>query len=319
MQEEIIIDKFLKKISLKNKGALKLQDDVFFDKQKGIVITLDTFNENIHFLKNSKKKLIIKKVLRASISDLICKGVKPRYYFLSASGNKDSFNKKDLKQIIGSLKEEQSKFGILLSGGDTTFSKTMSFTICVVGFSNSIVKRNNTKLNDDIYVTGNIGDSFIGLKILKNEIKCPSFLKKYFVNAFFMPKIPISIVPHLHKIANSSIDVSDGLLIDIQKMVKNQKRSFEIYLDKVPVSSKLKKIIKLNKFNLEKIIFNGDDYQTVFTAKKMYRKKINYLSSKLNIKITRIGKIIENKTDSCVISGTKRLNYSKYPGYSHFF
>ena len=102
-------------------------------------------------------------------------------------------------------------------------------------------------------------------------------------------------------------------------MVKNQKRSFEIYLDKVPVSSKLKKIIKLNKFNLEKIIFNGDDYQTVFTAKKMYRKKINYLSSKLNIKITRIGKIIENKTDSCVISGTKRLNYSKYPGYSHFF
>ena len=44
MQEEIIIDKFLKKISLKNKGALKLQDDVFFDKQKGIIISLDTFN-----------------------------------------------------------------------------------------------------------------------------------------------------------------------------------------------------------------------------------------------------------------------------------
>ena len=319
MQEEIIIDKFLKKISLKNKGALKLQDDVFFDKQKGIIISIDTFNENIHFLKNNKKNLIIKKIIRASISDLICKGVKPKYYFLSASGNKDSFNKKNLHKIINSLKEEQSKFDILLSGGDTTFSKRMSFTVCVVGFSNSIVKRNNTKLNDDIYVTGNIGDSFIGLKILKHKIKCPIYLKKYFINSFFMPKIPISIAPHMSKIANSSIDVSDGLLIDIKKMVKNQKRSFEIYLNKVPISSKLKKIIKLNNLNLEKIIFNGDDYQTIFTAKKKHRKKINYLSSRLNIKITRIGKIIENKTESCVISGTKRLIYSKYPGYSHFF
>ena len=114
MQEEIIIDKFLKKISLKNKGALKLQDDVFFDKQKGIIISIDTFNENIHFLKNNKKNLIIKKIIRASISDLICKGVKPKYYFLSASGNKDSFNKKNLHKIINSLKEEQSKFDILL-------------------------------------------------------------------------------------------------------------------------------------------------------------------------------------------------------------
>ena len=60
-----------------------------------------------------------------------------------------------------------------MCGGDTTFSKKLSFTITSVGFSNKIVFRNKAKINDDIYVTGNLGDSFIGLKSFtkKNSFK----------------------------------------------------------------------------------------------------------------------------------------------------
>ena len=58
-----------------------------------------------------------------------------------------------------------------MGGGDTVFSKKLSFTITTIGYSKKIINRNNAKLDDDIYVTGNLGDSFIGLQILKGKIK----------------------------------------------------------------------------------------------------------------------------------------------------
>src|SRR6056300_1337528 len=71
------------------------------------------------------------------------------------------FDKKKLKDLTRSLLEVQKKCNIKLCGGDTTFSKKLSFSITVIGFSKKIIFRNNTKINDDIYVTGNLGDSFV--------------------------------------------------------------------------------------------------------------------------------------------------------------
>ena len=79
---------------------------------------------------------------------------------------------KNLSKISNSLKQEQNKYSINLCGGDTVYSKKLSFTITSIGFSDKIILRNKAKINDNIYVTGNLGDSFIGLKVLKKiEIK----------------------------------------------------------------------------------------------------------------------------------------------------
>ena len=101
-------------------------------------------------------ELVIKKIIRSSISDLICKGVKPKYYFISGSGNNKSFSKSNLIKVSKSLKQEQKKYNVILSGGDTVWSKKLSFTITTIGFSKKIIFRNNAKLNDNIYVTGNL-------------------------------------------------------------------------------------------------------------------------------------------------------------------
>ena len=85
--------------------------------------------EGVHFINFQNPNLVIKKIIRSSISDLICKGVKPKYYFISGSGNKKTFTKKNLEIISKSLHQEQKKFSINLCGGDTTFSKKLSFTM----------------------------------------------------------------------------------------------------------------------------------------------------------------------------------------------
>ena len=107
MHEFELIKNYFSKLSKKNKSALNLNDDVFFDKKKGVVISVDTYNIGSHFLNFKSPDLVIKKILRSSISDLICKGVKPKFYFISGSGNKKTFTKKNLLKISKSLKKNK--------------------------------------------------------------------------------------------------------------------------------------------------------------------------------------------------------------------
>ena len=121
MHEFELIKNYFQKISKKTSGSLNLNDDVFFDKKNKLVVSIDTYTEGNHFINFKKPDLVIKKILRSSISDLICKGVRPKYYFFSASGDKKKFSKPNLLKISKSLKEEQNKYKIHLSGGDTVY------------------------------------------------------------------------------------------------------------------------------------------------------------------------------------------------------
>jgi thiamine-monophosphate kinase len=119
--------------------------------------------------------------------------------------------------------EEQKKYDIKLCGGDTTFSKKLSFSITVFGFSRKIIFRNNTKINDDIYVTGYLGDSFIGLNVINKKINLKRYHNNYFLNKYYKPDVQIKLVDKLLKFSNSSIDISDGLFADLEKMINNSK------------------------------------------------------------------------------------------------
>ena len=319
MHEFDIIKKYFSNLVKSNKSSLDLNDDVFFDKKKSLVISIDTYNEGVHFFDFKYPELVIKKILRSSISDLICKGVLPKYYFISGSGNKKTFTHKNLSKISNSLKQEQNKYGIFLCGGDTTFSNKLSFSITSVGYSKKIIYRNKAKFNDDIYVTGNLGDSFIGLKILQKKIKMNRKLQNYFVKKYFKPEIQIKLTKELIKFANSSIDLSDGLIDDLAKMINRQKLSYQLWEEKIPLSKHLLNYLKKNNLKKSNFISNGDDYQILFTAGSDKSRIIQSTSKKLGIKITKIGKIILNNKKSSIITKKGKYLLIKNSGYKHQF
>jgi thiamine-monophosphate kinase len=319
MHEFDLIKNYFSKLTKNNKSALNLNDDVFFDKKKELVISVDTYNEGIHFPNFNKPYLVIKKILRASISDLICKGVKPKYYFISGSGNKKTFSIRKLKDLTKSLLEEQKKYNIKLCGGDTTFSKKISFSITVIGFSKKIIFRNKTKINDNIYVTGNLGDSFIGLNVINKKITLKRNHNNYFLDKYYKPDVQIKLVDQLLKFSNSSIDISDGLFADLEKMINSQNVKYEIHLDKVPISKKMEMLIKKHQFEKIKMISNGDDYQILFTANKNKSRIIRLISKKLNLKITKIGKILSSSHKSSIIGQKGRVLRLNNKGYVHQF
>jgi len=319
MHEFELIKNYFQKLSKNSPSALNLNDDVFFDKKNKLVVSVDTYIEGIHFIDFKKPNLVIKKIIRSSISDLICKGVKPKYYFISGSGNKKSFSKSNLLKISKSLNEEQNKYNIFLSGGDTVFSNKLSFTITSIGFANEIIYRNKAKTNDDIYVSGNLGDSYLGLLVLKNKIKLSNLLSKYFITKYFMPDIQLRLVEKIKNFANTSIDISDGLFTDLDKMINNQKLSYKIFLKDIPISNNLKKILDLKKLSKVNFISNGDDYQVLFTASKNKRRIIRKIATNFKIKLTKIGSTQSIGKKSHIVDDKNTQITLKNKGYFHKF
>ena len=319
MNEFELIKNYFQKLTKNNPSALKLNDDVFFDKKNRIVLSIDSYNEKFHYLNFKKPGLVIKKIIRSSISDLICKGVKPKYIMLSACGNKKHFNKRNLNIISKSIAEEQKKYNIMLSGGDTTISKVSSFTVVSLGIAKKIVRRNNVKKNDDIYVTGNLGDSYIGLNILKKKININKKLNNYFINKYFLPDIPIKLHKHLINFANSSIDISDGLFADLYKLINNQKVGFRLYLNKIPISKNLSIYLKKNNKKVLNFISKGDDYQILFSSSKKNRFYIQKLAKRINQKITLIGSFTNLYKQRKLINHQGLIKSLNYEGYLHKF
>ena len=312
MNEFEIINKYFSPLSLKNKGSFKLQDDIFFDYKKKLAISIDTYIEKKHFLNFKHPNLVIKKIFRSALSDLICKGAIPKYYFISASGNKANFSKKKLAMIYKALKKEQKKFKMTLSGGDTTYSTILSFTFVVVGYSSKTpILRSDAKINDDIYVTGNLGDSYIGLRILQNKIKVSQKDKLYFINEYYNPRLNILFSKKINLFANSCIDISDGLYQDLNHIIK-KKLDFFINISRIPISKKLKLLLIKKKISKKSVISRGDDYQILFTSHKKYRQLIKQISTLNHTKVTRIG-IIKS------IKKKRSRNNVKNIGYIHKF
>ena len=319
MHEFQLINRFFSKLTFNNKSSLNLNDDVFFDRTKNLVVSVDTYIEGIHFFDFKKPDLVIKKIIRSSISDIICKGVKPKYYFISGSGNNKTFSSSNLRKISRSLKQEQNKYNIFLCGGDTVYSNKLSFTITSIGFSPKILFRNNAKLDDDIYVTGTLGDSFAGLKILKKKINTNNSLNRYFVNKYYLPNLHLKLSNKLLSFANTSIDISDGLISDLEKLINKQNLSYRLNLNSIPISKNLNKLLIKKKLNKISFISHGDDYQILFTANSSKSRIINKTAKSLGIKISKIGKICSSTQKSQIIDQKGYKIAIKNKGYYHQF
>ena len=319
MHEFELIKKYFSTLSKKNKGSLNLNDDVFFDKSKKLVVSVDTYNEGVHFINFKKPGLIIKKILRSSISDLICKGVKPKYYFISGSGNNKTFSQSNLAKISQSLNQEQKKYNILLCGGDTVFSNKLSFTITSIGFSKKIIFRNKAKVNDDIYVTGNLGDSHTGLRILQNKISVSNNLKNYFEKSYYQPPLCYNLSNRLFSFANTSIDVSDGLIADLEKLINKQKLSYKLFFKDIPISKNLNKLLITKGLKKISFISQGDDYQILFTANPSKSRIISKTFKTLGIKVSKIGKICNASQKSEIIDQKGKKIAPKNKGFYHNF
>ena len=324
MNEYEVIKKIFYPLSFKKEFSLDLEDDAgLLPNKKQIVVATDTIVEGDHFQKNEKNSsLIAKKLLRVNLSDLASMGAKPFGYTLNLSLPRKLNKKKLLKWIklfAKGLREDQLKYQIKLLGGDTVITNgPLILSITLFGYKNKkIIKRSDAKLYDDVYVTGNIGDSGIGYKILLKKLNLNKNLNNFYINQYKLPDPPIKFGKKLTAFANSATDISDGLLADLNNIILSSKCGAKIYTENIPFTNKTKKLLSLNKIDINYLLTCGEDYQLIFTAKRSDSKKIISMAKKNFVKITKIGNITKKKKLVVINKNNDELSFENL-GFKHF-
>ena len=195
----------------------------------------------------------------------------------------------------------------------------MSLTLVVMGiFKERPILRSGANYLDDIYVTGNIGDSYIGLKLFQKKIFAYT-KNNYFKKMYTEPDLPYKFSKFLFKFANSSIDISDGIFQDLKHLLSSSKKGALIHLEKIPLSKPFLANVQSKNIDIKNMISNGDDYQIIFTSKKNNRSIIQKYSKIANVKVTRIGSIIKSRKLKIKNYG-KIIDFDvKRMGYTHIF
>ena len=306
MNEFEIIEKILTPLARGAKEALGLKDDAAIIAPKpgyDLVITKDAIIENVHFLPNTESGLIAKKLLRVNLSDMAAMGAKPRFALIAAMLN-DSCDIKWLTAFASGLKEDLDKYDVSLIGGDTTkHDGVISFSMTLIGEvpNGKAIKRSGAKAGDTIFVTGTIGDSALGLRVLREELE--NWRTEELVSRYNLPEPRIDIGLKLE--ANSAIDISDGLIADLNHICECSEVGAVIYIDKIPLSASARELLNQDSSLLEVILTGGDDYELLFTSKE---ETLPYA--------TPIGKIKKEGGIDIFDKKGEKITLSRY-GYTH--
>lgn len=323
MDEKLIIKKYLMPLA-NSKDSLQLRDDVAsidVADEKYIVSNQDSLVMGTHFFESDDPMYIAKKSLRVNLSDLISKGVTPYGYFLSIAMD-DTIDENWIKLFSQGLAEDQKKYNITLLGGDTVSAPHGLFiTVHMLSKTNdSIIKRSGACYGDNIYVTGTIGNSAIGLYLLKNKNDNLGLSQKDIQNLtrkYHLPNPRLKTVQLIRKFASSSMDTTDGLIHDLKVLAGSSGRTFIIKKKLIPYSISAKKF--LGKFgDLDIALYGGDDYEVIFTTPMKFEDKLNEYAKKIKLRITKIGNVGRISKNPELFDEKREEFKTSYYTFKHF-
>jgi thiamine-monophosphate kinase len=255
-----------------------------------IAITSDMLVEGRHFFTNANPELLGRKALAVNLSDLAAMGAKPLGFTLAIA--LPSVDTVWLEAFSKGLFAVANQYSCPLIGGDTTAGP---LTISITAFGSipagKAIRRSGAKVGHDIWTSGTVGDARLALAALRHELNLPENDIKQIEHRMHNPTPRVELGMKIRGIASAALDISDGLLGDLQHILKQSQVSAEVFLDQLPKSETLQKQSEdiQNQFAAS----GGDDYEICFTAPIQKRSAIDEISKELNLPLTRIGSITE--------------------------
>jgi thiamine-monophosphate kinase len=322
MDEFKLINKYFHPLTNNSIESQKLEDDVAI-LSDNIVVSKDLLAQDVHFRISDGAYNIANRLIRSNLSDIASSGSTPLHYMLGFCKNKHT-DDQFLTQFSKALKEINQEFNIHLLGGDTIKSTDkLFFSITIFGKTNgSILSRNNARPGDLIFVSGNIGDAFLGRMILEDKIQTTKNNSDYLISRYYKPNPRIQLGQELikHNLSKCAIDISDGLFSDIKHICRASNLKSTILHNKIPLSRQAKDILQKNKNISHMDLFSaGDDYELIFTTAKDNENKIYDLSEELQIPLTKIGSLESSQKNNqpiTLIQDNKEIKIDKF-GYEH--
>ena len=264
MDEREFIDTLLRPLG--GQGSENFDDDCAWVQvgDRWLVVSTDTSIERVHFPSTVKGAAATERAVRIALSDIYAKAASPIGY-LAALSVPRSCPDIMLAAYAAGLQEASDSLGVPLIGGDTTrHDGALTITVTAIGWAGRRLLRNGASVGDGIWITGPVGMSALGLKYLQGDVSLPKPSGEELVSwedAFLRPDI--GLVADL-ELATASIDVSDGLLADVNQIAKSSGVGCDLRAPDIPFGSAERYVRSVQ--GLQELVTAGDDYVVAFTA-----------------------------------------------------
>lgn len=290
--------------------------------QQTLAITSDMLIEGRHFFPDANARQLGHKALAVNLSDLAAMAAKPYAFTLAlALPYMDEAWLADFSKGMIALAE---RYQCELIGGDTTRGP-LAISITALGYLplNQALRRDQAQIDDDIWVSGELGDARLALGLLRGEwaqelvldtAQCAQTSTR-----LHQPQPRVELGLALRGIAHAAIDISDGLVSDLGHILSRSHCGAALYLSQLPASSTL--ACQSQSIRHHCILAGGDDYELCFTAPVGARDQLNALSQSLDLRLTRIGKIEAEMGLRLFDDETRHaplLDMTQFRGFNHF-
>ena len=284
-----------------------------------VAVSTDMLVSGQHFFADTDPYKLGHKALAVNLSDMAAMGANPRWATL-ALALPESLIKIDTKWVESfarGLLELAGSHRVALIGGDVTRGP---LTICIqiIGevAKGRALRRSGARVGDDIWISGKLGDAALALLHERHQIKLEPDEFAECLNSLLLPVARVDLGQRLVGLANSAIDISDGLLADLGHILERSNVAATISLEEVNCSVILKKYFSQPQV-INCMLAGGDDYELCFTVPKERRSKIDKISQETGIPLTRIGKVIMGE-GLVVLDSTEKTIMLETTGYDHF-
>lgn len=236
-----------------------------------LVVTVDAVVAGVHYFPEDPPASVAAKALAVNLSDLAAKGAAPRGFLLTLALAPD-WTEDWLAAFAQGLGEAAAQHGCPLLGGDTVRAAGPTL-ISVTAFgevpAGGIVRRGTARPGDVICVSGTIGDAALGLRLrLESEAAWARALdpeeRAHLADRYLHPRPRLALAAAVRRFATASMDVSDGLVGDLAKMLPERTAAIDIAA--VPLSGATAAAIRLKPDLLDTALTGGDDYEILCTA-----------------------------------------------------
>ncbi len=314
MKEFDIINQFFKKPNLLGAGssliesALKgsvvksIGDDcaiLSVPDEHHLVLSMDTLVCGRHFPNDALPEQIATRAFCTCLSDLAAMGATPYWFTLGLT--MPEANIEWIASFSKSLLNIAEEYQCELIGGDTT-QGPLTITLQVHGVveKGKALRRDLARVGDRVFITGYLGDGAAALALISDgalDKVIEQIDKEYLVERFYCPQPQIQSALKIVNYSRCAIDISDGLLADLQHVAMASEVDIDIDIDKLPISSACKNLVS-DATSLNFALSGGDDYQIAFTVPENSLSEIRQLIKDGVVVATEIGRIVNADTKS---------------------
>ncbi len=294
-----------------------------------LLISTDVLIEDIHFdLSYQTPKDLGWRAGVANLSDIAAMGGTPLYLLVSMA-LPVRVPPQHVRELYRGIQAACHPFNVELIGGDTSSSPSQIFlSLTIMGSVgvNRALTRHTAEIGDHIYVTGTLGDSNAGLRILQTHSANrrrfhPSAVETFLIRRHLRPAPRVHVGQRLvnRKLAHAAIDLSDGLSSDVGHVCEESRVGAEIHATALPLSSQLRAFARRDKREpMEIALQGGEDYELLFTAPAKHHRNVLRVSEHTQVPITCIGEIKPKTFGRQLVLPSGRKHKLSNESFRHF-